>query len=84
VHTIDEGINVLTGVEAGEPDANGLYPDGTINQLVSRKLAELGDRLRRFGPGRAERDGQQRDGNADKEPQPEPATDPAPAEPDGR
>jgi hypothetical protein len=38
VATIEEGIEVLTGVAAGKPDADGLYPDGTVFGAVQRKL----------------------------------------------
>lgn len=38
VQTIDEGLEVLTGVPAGEIQSNGGYPDGTVHQLVSQKL----------------------------------------------
>src|SRR2546425_1246413 len=51
VRTIDEGLEVLTGLPAGEPDGDGQYPDGTVNSLVGRRLSELGERLRRLAPG---------------------------------
>ena len=38
VSTIEEGIEVLTGVPAGKKDANGHFPAGTINYLVYEKL----------------------------------------------
>ncbi|MCT4660630.1 MAG: AAA family ATPase [Tissierellales bacterium] len=38
VTTIDEGIELLTGVEAGEKNDEGEYPEGTINYLVQKKL----------------------------------------------
>ncbi|MDD5604202.1 MAG: ATP-binding protein [Eubacteriales bacterium] len=39
VSTIDEGIEILTGVEAGtERKADGAFKDGTINGLVCKKL----------------------------------------------
>lgn len=38
VASIDEGIEILTGVDAGVADENGNYPKGTINYLVSEKL----------------------------------------------
>ena len=48
VHTIDEGIEVLTGVPAGERRADGSYPDGTVNALVDNKLNALTKSLRGF------------------------------------
>ena len=38
VSTIDEGIEILTGVPAGKKDANGKFPAGTINYLAQEKL----------------------------------------------
>ena len=38
VQTIDQGIELLTGVAAGVPDARGGYPPGTINALVEARL----------------------------------------------
>jgi predicted ATP-dependent protease len=41
VSTVDEGIELLTGLPAGEPDESDEYPEGTINRRVQ-------DRLRAF------------------------------------
>ena len=38
VSTIEEGIEVLTGVPAGKKDKDGHFPAGTINRLVYEKL----------------------------------------------
>ncbi len=38
ISTIEEGIEVLTGVPAGKKDKNGHFPAGTINALVYEKL----------------------------------------------
>ena len=38
ISTIDEGIEVLTGVPAGKKDKNGKFPAGTINYLAYEKL----------------------------------------------
>ncbi len=45
VKTIDQGIEILTGTPAGEPGADGSYPAGTVNSLVSQKLKEYTDTL---------------------------------------
>ena len=41
VSTIDEGIEILTGVPAGKKDKNGHFPLGTINYLVYEKLKKF-------------------------------------------
>lgn len=38
VSTIEEGIEVLTGVPAGKKDKEGHFPAGTVNYLVYEKL----------------------------------------------
>ena len=38
VSTIEEGIEILTGVPAGKKDKNGNFPAGTVNYLVYEKL----------------------------------------------
>lgn len=42
VTDIDQAIALLTGLAAGEADANGEYPHGSINGLVAARLSELG------------------------------------------
>lgn len=44
VEHVDEGIAILTGVPAGEPDAEGAYPEGTVNQRVQARLKALAER----------------------------------------
>lgn len=43
VSHIDEGLELLTGVPAGEMREDGSFPEGTINYLADQKLAELAD-----------------------------------------
>lgn len=38
IKTVDEGIELLTGVPAGRKNKNGEYTVGTVNYLVSEKL----------------------------------------------
>ncbi|MFQ5873390.1 MAG: Lon protease family protein, partial [Dehalococcoidia bacterium] len=40
VKTIDEGIEILTGVPAGETQEDNTYPKGTVNHLVDERLRE--------------------------------------------
>jgi lon-related putative ATP-dependent protease len=48
IATIDEGIEVLTGVPAGERDEEGRYSDGTVNRMVADRLAALAEASRAF------------------------------------
>jgi lon-related putative ATP-dependent protease len=41
VANIDQGIEILTGIPAGEPDEEGKYPADTVNGRVQERLAEL-------------------------------------------
>ena len=55
VETIDQGIEILTGVPAGEADASGAWPEGSINALVQAQLDAFADHARRFArPDRGE------------------------------
>jgi len=48
VQTIDQGMEILTGLSAGEPDESGSYPPGTINYEVQKRLHELSEKRRMF------------------------------------
>jgi predicted ATP-dependent protease len=48
VDTVDQGIEVLTGVPAGTRRKNGRYQRGTVNQLVEKHLKEMATRLKGF------------------------------------
>ncbi|MFZ5647492.1 MAG: AAA family ATPase [Bacillota bacterium] len=49
VSTVEEGIELLTGVRAGEADENGSYPDGTVFYLVDQKLSRYARGIKDFG-----------------------------------
>ena len=49
VDTIDQGIELLTGVPAGERDNAGAFPAGSVNQRVEARLVELAEKRLAFG-----------------------------------
>lgn len=49
IATIDEGMEILTGVPAGVQDATGKWPEGSVNARVDRRLRELTEVWRSFG-----------------------------------
>jgi predicted ATP-dependent protease len=50
VRTIDEGIEVLTGVAAGERQEDGTYDRGTINDRVQQRLAAMAVAVKEYHP----------------------------------
>ncbi len=51
VETIDQGIEILTGLPAGEQQPDGSYPEGSVNFLVSRRLSDLVEKMKNFAGG---------------------------------
>jgi ATP-dependent Lon protease len=49
VKAVDQGIEILTGVKAGEIKEDGTFDEGTVNYLVDKQLKEYAENLRRFG-----------------------------------
>jgi lon-related putative ATP-dependent protease len=48
VRTIDEGIEVLTGVKAGERLPDGMYEEGTIHYLAQKRLSEIAELIKEY------------------------------------
>jgi lon-related putative ATP-dependent protease len=57
VSTIDQGIEVLTGVKAGKLGKSGRFPPGSINDRVQKRLTSLAERMRDFTKGGEEKKG---------------------------
>lgn len=54
---IDEGIEILTGVDAGKKREDGIYPEGTVNYLVDKRLRDIAMTLKEFDKGKKEGEG---------------------------
>jgi lon-related putative ATP-dependent protease len=48
VQTVDQAIELLTGVPAGERDEDGNFPEGSINHRVESRLLDLANKRRAF------------------------------------
>ena len=46
--TLDEGIELLTGVEAGIGNTEGDYPENTVNYAVQKRLRDLAEKVQAF------------------------------------
>jgi ATP-dependent Lon protease len=49
IKTIDQGIEILTGVQAGERKADGAFDEGTVNYLVDKQLQHYAETWKSFG-----------------------------------
>jgi len=45
VETIEQGIEILTGMKAGERDKHGGFPKKSVFHLVDKRLAEMAERM---------------------------------------
>lgn len=54
IEHVDQGIEILTGMTAGEPDSDANYPEGTLNEIVQSHLTELAEKSARFGKNEKE------------------------------
>lgn len=50
IKTIDEGIEILTGMPAGERGYDGKFPEGTFNYFVEKALTEYANKMKEFYP----------------------------------
>jgi predicted ATP-dependent protease len=48
ITSIDQGIEILTGVKAGERKKEGRWPKGSVNDLVDQRLLEMTRIVQRF------------------------------------
>ena len=48
VKTIDEGIEILTGIKAGRKLKDGTFPKDTLNYLVDQELQRLAKSWKTF------------------------------------
>lgn len=49
LRTVDQGIEIMTGMEAGVRDEEGNYPADTFNHAVEARLEELAEMRSQFG-----------------------------------
>lgn len=63
ITTVEEGIELLMDMPAGEQSADGSYPTGTVNYLVAERLADFADK--QLALAKAERGQRESDGRND-------------------
>jgi predicted ATP-dependent protease len=51
IETVDEGIEILTGIKAGAMNADGSFEPGTVNGRAAQRLLEFSQYWRKFSRG---------------------------------
>ena len=51
IKTIDQGVEILMGREAGEASSDNRYPEESVNYLVEKRLQELHEAMRGYWEG---------------------------------
>lgn len=46
IDKVGEGMEIFTGLPMGEPGDDGTYPEGTVNYLVAKRLAEISEAMK--------------------------------------
>jgi len=64
VTTVDEGIELLTGIPAGVRDEQGQFPEGTLHARVLARLKELAARLEKGGEEKTQEKAQKNQPNS--------------------
>ena len=77
VNTIDEGLTVLTGLEAGRLDEEGAYPEGTANYEIVGHLIAWAERVENYGKETEEEEAKEKEEEAEN-----PTDEASPTDPD--
>ena len=75
VQTLDEAVELMTGLPAGVRGADGAFPADSINGRVDRRLRQLAEQLQRFGRAPAKESGQ-KSAQLSREPEKLPPSEP--------
>jgi lon-related putative ATP-dependent protease len=66
VKTVNDALEILTGVPAGERREDRTYPEGTVNFLVEKRLREMSKKLKAEDKGEAEKKKEENNEDASK------------------
>ena len=84
VTTVDEALELLTGLPAGERGPDGRWPEGTVNALVDARLETFARTAREYGRGEEEAgpaEAEEAEGEAEEEAPEEGGPPPEPGQP---
>jgi lon-related putative ATP-dependent protease len=72
VKTVNEALEILTGMPAGERGGDGTYPEGTVNFLVDKRLRDMSKKLKADDKGDEKKEKKEENNEAAPKKRPEP------------
>jgi predicted ATP-dependent protease len=63
ISTVEQGMEILTGMTAGTLQPDGTYPEGTLFRQVDDRLVELAEIVKRYGEAGEEADTRESEGD---------------------
>ena len=48
IKTVEDGIEILTGMKSGKKNVKGIYPKNSINYLVDNNLKEMARKMKGY------------------------------------
>jgi lon-related putative ATP-dependent protease len=60
IQQVDEGLEIITGIQVGELGEDGTYPEGTVNYLVVKRLTQIAEVMEKKKEKEEEREGEKK------------------------
>ncbi len=67
IQRVDEGLEIITGMQVGELGEDGKYPEGTINYLVVKRLNEITESMEKKKEREEEKEEEKEEKKGEKE-----------------
>jgi lon-related putative ATP-dependent protease len=64
IEKVEEGLEILTGMPAGQIQEDGTYPEGTVNHFVMKRLEEISEALEKKKEKEEEKEEKKKENNA--------------------
>lgn len=64
IEKVEEGLEILTGMPAGQIQEDGTYPEGTVNYLIMKRLEEISEALEKKKEKEEEKEEKKKENNS--------------------
>jgi hypothetical protein len=67
IERVEEGLEIMTGMQAGELKDDGTYPEGTLNYLIVKRLTEISEAIKDKKKKKEKKEKKEKDKEEEKE-----------------